>query len=66
MVPGWTIETLTEKQYLIVAQQKPGKWVDVLEGNNHHDSTEVFGDLHAGNNVVLHATDDIKQGTAVQ
>ena len=36
--------------------------VDVLEGNSRNDSTEVFGGLHMGDKVVLHATDEIKMG----
>jgi len=67
IVPKSAIITSTERKYVVVADdQHLAKWVDVSEGNNHHDSAEVFGNLHAGDRVVLNATDELKQGKVIQ
>ena len=52
--------------YNVADDRRLAKLVDVSEGNNHHDSAEVFGNLRAGDRVVLNATDELKQGSVIQ
>ncbi|WP_158563366.1 efflux RND transporter periplasmic adaptor subunit [Chitinophaga silvatica] len=66
LVPSNAVVTSTEKKYVIVVRDHYTKWVDVEEGNHHDDSTEVFGQLHVNDQVVLSATDEIKEGVRVQ
>lgn len=66
IVPKSAIITSTERKYVVVDDRNMAKWVDVAEGNNHQDSAEIFGNLHPGDKVVLHATDELKQGTVIQ
>ena len=66
VVPKSAIVTSTEKKYVVVSDNNIAKWVDVYEGNSQNDSSEVFGTLHPGDKVVLHATDEIKEGTKLQ
>jgi hypothetical protein len=40
--------------------------VDIKEGLKAKDSTEVFGGLKGGNEILLHATDEIKEGTVIK
>jgi membrane fusion protein (multidrug efflux system) len=40
--------------------------VDVKEGLAGTDSTEVFGDLKANDKVLLHASDEIRQGDEIK
>jgi len=65
VVPSSAVVTSTEGKYVICAVQGKSMRVDVLEGNSRNDSTEVFGNLHTGDKVVLHATDEMKDGAAV-
>jgi RND family efflux transporter MFP subunit len=60
VVPGSAIVTSQEKKYVIALRNGRTQWIDVQEGNRHRDSTEVFGDLDAGDKVILQATDEIK------
>ncbi|HVZ57047.1 MAG TPA: efflux RND transporter periplasmic adaptor subunit [Chitinophagaceae bacterium] len=65
VVPSSAIVTSTEGKYLMVVRDGRAERVDITQGNANHDSTEVFGDLQAGMQVVLHATDELKPGVAV-
>ncbi|HVI48546.1 MAG TPA: efflux RND transporter periplasmic adaptor subunit [Chitinophaga sp.] len=62
VVPSSAVVTSTEKKYVIAVRDHKTKWIDVQEGNHHNDSTEIFGALRPGDNVVLDATDEIKDG----
>jgi membrane fusion protein (multidrug efflux system) len=65
VVPSPAVVTSTEGKYVICVMGGKATRVDVLEGNSRNDSTEVFGHLHTGDKVVLHATDEIKDGTKI-
>lgn len=65
LVPSSAVVTSTERKYVIVVKDHYTHWVDVEEGNHHNDSTEVFGQLHAGDEVVMQANDEIKEGIKV-
>jgi hypothetical protein len=39
--------------------------VDIKEGVSTHDSTEIFGQLNIHDRILLHANDEIKEGTAL-
>jgi membrane fusion protein (multidrug efflux system) len=66
VVPGSAIVTSTEKKYVIGVKNGRTHWIDVQEGNRHTDSTEVFGDLKAGDRVILLGTDEIKEGISIE
>ncbi|HMH24447.1 MAG TPA: efflux RND transporter periplasmic adaptor subunit [Puia sp.] len=66
IVPGSAIITSTEKRYVIMVRENKAHWVDVTEGNSRNDSTEIFGDLHWHDKVIVNANDEIKEGTTVQ
>nr|WP_295870239.1 efflux RND transporter periplasmic adaptor subunit [uncultured Chitinophaga sp.] len=65
VVPASAVVMSTERKYVIVVKDHRTQWVDVQEGNHHNDSTEVFGNLKAGDEVVMQATDEIKEGVAI-
>ncbi|WP_291910684.1 efflux RND transporter periplasmic adaptor subunit [Chitinophaga sp. CB10] len=66
VVPASAVVASTEKKYVVVVKDKKAKWVDIQEGNHHNDSTEIFGMLHPGDQVVANATDDIREGETIQ
>ena len=55
----------TEKKYVITVKDHHTKWIDVREGNHHNDSSEVFGSLQANDQVIVNATDEIKEGVMI-
>jgi RND family efflux transporter MFP subunit len=65
LVPASAVVTSTERKYVIVVRDHYTKWIDVEEGNHHNDSTEVFGQLHVGDQVILSANDEIKEGIKI-
>lgn len=39
---------------------------EVKEGLASNDFTEVFGDLHGGDDIIFHASDEIREGTLIR
>jgi membrane fusion protein, multidrug efflux system len=65
VVPRSAVVTTTERKYVIVADNHVAKWVNVSEGNQSNDSTEIFGNLHTGDEVVVNASYQVKEGDRV-
>ncbi|MBB6269992.1 RND family efflux transporter MFP subunit [Pedobacter cryoconitis] len=66
LVPNHAIVRSTERQFIIKVVQGKAILTDIKEGLAGPDSTEVFGNLQPGDQIILHATDEIKQGTAIK
>lgn len=66
VVPSSAIVNSTEGKYVICLLESKAHKVNIHEGNSQNDSTEVFGDLHAGDKVLVHANDEIKEGVLVK
>ena len=66
LIPNNAIVRSTERQYVITVKDKKAQFVDIKEGLKAKDSTEVFGALAGGDQILLHATDEIKEGTPIQ
>jgi membrane fusion protein (multidrug efflux system) len=66
LVPNTAIVRSTEREYVIAARNGKANLVDIKEGLVNNDSTEVFGKLKAGDNIILHPSDEIKQDDLVQ
>lgn len=65
LVPNHAIVRSTEKQFVIRVIDGKASVTDIKEGLVGADSTEVFGNIRPGDKIILHATDEIKQGTQV-
>lgn len=63
VVPKSAVVTTTERKYVVLADGGQAKWMDVTLGNDDGDSTEVFGDLKEGDNVLTNADYTIKDGS---
>ncbi|OQP57775.1 efflux transporter periplasmic adaptor subunit [Niastella vici] len=66
LVPNNAIVRSTERQYVITVKAGKASYIDIREGLKTKDSTEVFGELAGGDEVLLHATDEIKEGTVIK
>jgi len=65
-VPKSSVVTTTERTFVIRDQDGRAEWVDVKKGAAEGDLMEVQGNLKAGDMVVRHATDEIREGTPIQ
>lgn len=66
LVPNHTIVRSTESQYVIKIVDGKAVKVPVKEGLVGTDSTEIVGNIKPGDEIILHATDEIKEGTAIK
>ncbi|MFT3704410.1 MAG: efflux RND transporter periplasmic adaptor subunit [Agriterribacter sp.] len=66
LVPNNAIVRSTEKHYIIAVKNGLACLVDIKEGLTTDNYTEVFGDIKKGDEILLHATDEIKQNTAIK
>lgn len=62
LVPNTAIVRSTEREYIVTVAGNKATLVDIKEGLASHDSTEVFGKMKPGDKIVLHASDEIKDG----
>lgn len=66
LVPNSSIVRSTEREYVIAVRNGKAVLVDIKEGLISNDSTEVFGSLKADDQLVLHPSDQIKQGDDIK
>lgn len=66
LVPNHAIVRSTERQYVIVVKDGKAAFRDVKIGLTSNDVTEVFADLHNGDEIILHASDEIRAGTDIK
>lgn len=66
LLPENALVRSTERQYVVTVAEGKARFVDVREGLKSNDSIEVFGDLQKGDAILLHATDEVKEGTRIR
>jgi membrane fusion protein, multidrug efflux system len=66
LVPTGSIASTTDRTFVIRIRNGKTEWVDVTTGLASGASTEVFGDLKAGEEIAVRGTDEIKSGTEVR
>ncbi|WPU98433.1 efflux RND transporter periplasmic adaptor subunit [Mucilaginibacter sp. cycad4] len=66
LVPNSAIVRSTERKYVIVARNDKAVLTDIKEGLTGKDATEVFGNVKAGDRIVLNAGDDLKDGDTIR
>jgi RND family efflux transporter MFP subunit len=64
-VPKTSVVTTTERTFVIRDRDGRAQWIDVKKGAADGDLVEVTGNLKAGDQVVRHATDELREGTAI-
>ncbi|MGE5204131.1 MAG: efflux RND transporter periplasmic adaptor subunit [Chlamydiota bacterium] len=62
-VPASAVASNLERTFVIRVRHRRGEWVDVKTGASSGNLIEVFGDLHKGDEVVVHGTDQLRPGT---
>ena len=66
LVPPTSIVTTTERVFVIRNNNGRAQWVNVRKGSAVRSLVEVQGDLKAGDDVVDHATDEVRDGTELK
>ena len=66
LVPRTAVATTTERTFVIRVRDGVTEWVDVKRGAAVNELTEVFGNLNAGDQVAVRATDELRAGTKVR
>lgn len=61
-VPYSAVVTNLEKKFVIRVRDNKTEWVDVRSGINMNDKLEIFGNLQDGDQLILKASDQIKEG----
>jgi RND family efflux transporter MFP subunit len=65
-VPTTSVTSTLERTFVVRIRDGKAEWVDVRTGVTTGKLVEVFGDLHAGDQVAVRGTDELRPGTAVQ
>lgn len=67
VVPRSAVVATTERKYVVTVDNGgQAKWIDVSEGNQSNDSTEVFGNIKPGDEIVVNASYQIKNGQKIK
>lgn len=64
-VPSSAVASNLQRTFVVRIRDGKAEWVDVTTGRTTEKLTEVFGDLHENDLVVLRATDELQPGTQV-
>jgi membrane fusion protein, multidrug efflux system len=64
-VTSSAVASTLQRTFVVRIRDGVADWVDVKTGATTGNLTEVFGDLHAGDTVALHGSDEIRPGTHV-
>ena len=65
VVPYLAVVTNLEKSFVIRVRDGKTEWIDVRSGISMSDKVEIFGDLQEGDQLVLKANDELKNGTSI-
>jgi membrane fusion protein, multidrug efflux system len=63
--PASAIVTSTERKYILLIKNGITVKADVTTGNESGNKIEVYGNIRAGDTVIAHASEDIKEGLPV-
>ena len=64
-VPASAVASDLERTFVIRIRNNRAEWVNVETGVTNGNVTEIFGDLHEGDEVATHGSDQLRSGTEV-
>jgi len=62
-VPSSAVASTLERIFVVRVKDSVAEWVDVKTGVTTGSLTEVFGNLHAGETILAHGTDEVRPGS---
>jgi multidrug efflux pump subunit AcrA (membrane-fusion protein) len=60
VVPFSAVVTTLEKKFVIKIGKDSTRWIDVSQGLNLSDKTEIFGNLNEGDTIVAKGNEELK------
>jgi RND family efflux transporter MFP subunit len=66
VVPKTAVITTTERKYVLALENTRARWIDITEGNQDTDSTEIFGNFHPGQQIVVNGNYQVKDGEEIR
>lgn len=66
LVPTTAVVTTTERTFVIRVKGGRVEWVNIRKGSPAGESVQVFGPLSPGDLIVRRATDEMREGSALQ
>jgi multidrug efflux pump subunit AcrA (membrane-fusion protein) len=66
LVPSGSVTSTTGRTFVIRVRDGKTEWVDVKTGVGAGPLVEVFGDIHAGDEIAVRGTDELRSGSAVR
>ena len=66
LVPSGSVASTTQRTFVVRVRNGRTEWVDVKTGLASGPLVEVFGDLHAGDEVATRGTDELPAGSQVR
>lgn len=63
VVPNSAVVNTAEGVFIQRVQRDSVNWIPVRQGRSMKGRTEVFGDLHAGDELIMHASEEIRKGS---
>lgn len=66
VVPKTAVVTSQERTFVIRTEQGKAEWVDVQTGRFIDGRTEIYGDLHDGDQIVKSANEEIRNGSPLK
>jgi len=60
IVPFSAVVTTLERKFIIKVTNDSTRWIDVLQGLNLSDRTEVFGNIKVGDTLVIKGNEELK------
>jgi RND family efflux transporter MFP subunit len=64
-VPSTAVTSTLERTFVVRITAGKAEWVDVKRGATSGTMVEIFGDVHAGDQVAVRGTDELRAGTTV-
>jgi len=64
-VPSTAVTGDQQHTFVIRVRDNKAEWVNVQTGQSANGDTEIFGDVHSGDQVVRTASDSIRNGQSV-
>jgi membrane fusion protein (multidrug efflux system) len=65
-VPAASVVTTTARVFVIKDEDGKARWIDVRKEQATGDQVQVSGAIHAGDRIVLRATDEIREGAPLE
>ncbi|PWT74963.1 MAG: efflux RND transporter periplasmic adaptor subunit [Bacteroidetes bacterium] len=65
LIPFSAVVTTLEKKFVIRAKNSAAEWIDVSQGLNMSDKTEIFGKLNEGDTIISKGNEELKPGTKI-